>query len=102
MSSSSSKKSTSHMLAGFVAGMTSTVVLFPLDLIKVRFQVHDGQGSAYKGLFDATRSILRVEGWRGFYGGLTPAVAASAASWGGYFYFYDSAKQRKMKNLPKL
>ena len=36
---SSGKKSSVHMQAGFIAGMTSTVALFPLDLIKVRFQV---------------------------------------------------------------
>jgi hypothetical protein len=36
---SSGKKSSVHMQAGFIAGMTSTVALYPLDLIKVRFQV---------------------------------------------------------------
>ena len=30
------------------------------------------------------------------YGGLTPAVIASAVSWGGYFFFYENAKQRRL------
>jgi len=95
------KANTSHMAAGFIAGMTSTVVLFPLDLIKVRFQVQDGvSGPAYKGLLDAWRSIRTNEGLRGMYSGLTPAVIASAVSWGGYFFFYEAAKEYRLANVP--
>ena len=33
------------------------------------------------------------------YGGLTPAVIASAVSWGGYFFFYENAKQRRLEAM---
>ena len=42
------------------------------------------------------------EGVRGFHRGLSPALLASAGSWGGYFYFYENSKARKMKNLQDI
>jgi len=47
----------------------------------------------------AYREIRAKEGLRGMYGGLTPAVIASAVSWGGYFFFYENAKQRRLEAL---
>lgn len=41
-----------HLLAGVSAGMTSTLVLHPLDLVKIRFSVDDGRSKSsphYKG-----------------------------------------------------
>jgi hypothetical protein len=35
------------------------------------------------------------------YGGLTPAVIASAVSWGGYFFFYENAKQRRLEAMDR-
>ena len=92
-----------HLFAGTVAGCGSTLAFYPLDLIKVRYQVHEGRGSAYSSISEAfrcitsitlaasdltprvppQRSIRGAEGWRGLYQGLAPAIIASAASWGG-------------------
>lgn len=40
------------------------------------------------------RSILKLEGYRGLYKGLSPALLANGVSWGGYFLFYEHAKNR--------
>ena len=91
-------KKEQHMIAGIVGGFASTVTLFPLDLIKVRYQVHEGKGTAYSSLIQGFRHIFHTEGTRGLYRGLTSAVVASTVSWGGYFYFYENSKNRKLSS----
>jgi len=59
-----------HLLAGMTGGVASTLVLHPLDLVKIRFAVNDGGLDArpkYNGLYHAFRSILKDEGLRGLY-----------------------------------
>lgn len=80
------------LISGFSAGVTSTTLLLPLDVIKVRLQVHEGADRL--GTIRAVRHILRYEGLGGLYVGWTPAVVGSAVAWGGYFYFYEGLKQR--------
>mmetsp|Transcript_18186 Transcript_18186/g.46015 ORF Transcript_18186/g.46015 Transcript_18186/m.46015 type:complete len:332 (-) Transcript_18186:246-1241(-) len=87
-----------HALAGGVAGLTSVLMLHPLDVVKTRLQVQDGtprtELPAYRGMVDAMRSAMRTEGWRALYSGLSPALVGSAASWGIYFFAYNRAKER--------
>jgi solute carrier family 25 (mitochondrial folate transporter), member 32 len=90
-----------HALAGLCAGLASTILLYPLDLIKVRFQVHDGTGGAYQNVWRSFWEIKRNEGFRGLYSGVIPAVLANSLSWGGYFYFYENSKRRKQHALVK-
>jgi len=58
-----------HLLAGVSGGVASTLILHPLDLVKIRFAVNDGLSSRpqYNGLYDAFRSILKDEGVKGLY-----------------------------------
>ena len=58
-----------HLAAGVTGGVVSTLVLHPLDLVKIRFAVNDGLTSRpqYNGLYDAFKSIWRTEGMRGLY-----------------------------------
>ncbi|KAF3790513.1 Folate transporter 1 [Nymphaea thermarum] len=42
-------------------------------------------------------TIARIEGLRGLYAGLGPAILGSTLSWGLYFFFYSRAKQRYLK-----
>lgn len=84
-----------HMVAGVSGGVASTLILHPLDLIKIRFAVNDGRTLAapqYKGLTSAFITILRQEGVRGLYKGVTPNVWGSGTAWGFYFTFYNSIK----------
>mmetsp|Transcript_4821 Transcript_4821/g.9552 ORF Transcript_4821/g.9552 Transcript_4821/m.9552 type:complete len:295 (-) Transcript_4821:848-1732(-) len=89
-----------NFIAGMLGGSVSTALLFPLDLIKVRMQVNETlvsstckkMGRYDRSIISSFRSIIRYEGVRGLYGGLTPSLAGSGMSWGGYFYFYERIK----------
>ena len=98
-----------HLLAGTLGGLTSTVALYPLELIKTRMQVVEGPVASaanttlrgrlrnpYGSVLGSLRQVLRNEGVRGLYKGVTPAMIASSGSWGGYFYFYELSKSRKL------
>ncbi|XP_014260933.1 mitochondrial folate transporter/carrier [Cimex lectularius] len=83
-----------HLVAGVTGGVTSTLILHPLDLIKIRFAVNDGRSAVpqYNGLKGAITTIFKQEGVRGLYKGVTPNVWGSGSAWGFYFLFYNSIK----------
>ena len=90
-----------HLVCGTCAGVVTTVSLHPLDLVKTRFQVHEGaigrthgMKARYRSTFHAFRSIVSKEGVRAVYQGLGPATFGSGTSWGLYFFFYESAKKQ--------
>lgn len=61
----------------------------------VFFSVNDGQLKSrpyYHGITNAIRTIYREEGYRGMYRGVTANCLGAGASWGFYFYFYNSIK----------
>ena len=80
-----------HAVAGIAAGACSTTLLYPLDLVKVRFQA-DTRVERMPGVVQAASSVIRREGLRSLFNGLTPALLGSALSWGGFFYFYERFK----------
>lgn len=84
-----------HLIAGTTAGLATTSVLYPLELIKMRMQVFQKE-TGYSTTFQSLRSVLKMEGTSGLYRGMTPALVASSGSWGGYFYFYELSKKRKL------
>ncbi len=102
-------------VSGFSGGAVSTMLLLPLDNIKVRLQVNEAGNSQaaskeatgsrasiknqYKprarlGAIQMFRGVLKYEGVRGLYQGLVPAVVGSAVSWGGFFYVYETMKRQ--------
>ncbi|KAK6167387.1 hypothetical protein SNE40_021426 [Patella caerulea] len=86
-----------HLIAGVSGGVISTLVLHPLDLVKIRFQVNEGydvigKRPQYKGIFHALRSIAKSDGFVGLYQGVTPNVWGAGISWGFYFFFYNGIK----------
>lgn len=86
-----------HLVAGISGGVTSTLILHPLDLIKIRFAVNDGRTVAvpqYDSLTGAFRVIVKQEGLKGLYRGVTPNVWGSGCAWGFYFFFYNIIKSK--------
>jgi len=59
-------------IAGFLAGVCSVFVNNPVDVIKTQMQGLEAQ--KYKGTIDCFMTILRNEGVRGFYKGVTPRL----------------------------
>ncbi|XP_033209465.1 mitochondrial folate transporter/carrier isoform X2 [Belonocnema kinseyi] len=84
-----------HFVAGISGGTVSTMLLHPLDLLKIRFAVNDGMIKSvprYNGLFSGMNEIVKSEGIRGLYRGMSPNMLGSGASWGLYFLFYKSIR----------
>ncbi|CAG9318931.1 unnamed protein product [Blepharisma stoltei] len=83
-------------IAGFTASLGS-IILFPLEMIKVRLIVSDAFNSAlaqkYKSPIHALKSLYSNEGALSLYRGWHISLCSSFA-WTVYFYFYESAKKR--------
>jgi len=65
---------------GGMSGMSATLFVQPLDLVKNRMQLSGEGGSAklYKNSFDAVTSIVRNEGITGIYAGLSAGLLRQA------------------------
>ncbi|XP_007427666.1 mitochondrial folate transporter/carrier [Python bivittatus] len=89
-----------NLLAGLSGGVVSTLVLHPLDLVKIRFAVNDGLElrPKYNGILHCLSTIWKQEGLRGLYQGVTPNVWGAGASWGLYFFFYNAIKAYKTED----
>lgn len=86
--------------AGALAGLVNTLVLSPLDVVKTRLQVQGSSSFAatkYRGLFDALRSMLREEGLRSYYRGLSASLWAFVPNWAIYWYTYETFKRTYSK-----
>ena len=96
------RETTAPLIAGLAGGTVSTILLFPLDCIKVRLQVHEGDTGIHTetavkrrtrlGTMRVVRGVIRHEGFAGLYQGLAPALIGSAVSWGGFFFVYERFK----------
>ena len=45
-------------------------------------------------MVDAVRTIIKIEGFRGLYGGLGPNIVGNTASWGVYMLAYNRCKDK--------
>lgn len=89
-----------HLVAGVSAGVTSTALLHPLDLVKIRFSVDDGRAISsprYRSIWNALTTITHTEGFRGLYKGVIPNLWGSGSAWGLYFLFYNTIKSTLQK-----
>ncbi|KAE9412124.1 hypothetical protein Angca_004696, partial [Angiostrongylus cantonensis] len=69
--------------AGLASGIATRMIIQPLDVLKIRFQLQEepihGQSSGkYKGLLQSIRLISQEEGVRSFWKGHVPAQGLSA------------------------
>ncbi|KAL8181823.1 UNVERIFIED_CONTAM: hypothetical protein K2H54_031038 [Gekko kuhli] len=89
-----------NLVAGLSGGVISTLVLHPLDLVKIRFAVSDGLElrPKYNGILHCLSTIWKHEGLRGLYQGVTPNMWGAGASWGLYFFFYNAIKAYKTED----
>ncbi|KAM9770112.1 mitoferrin-2-like [Menidia menidia] len=82
-----------HMLAGSVAGIMEHCVMYPIDCVKTRMQsLHPEPGARYRNVMDALRQIVQTEGvWRPIRGVNVLAVGAGPAH-ALYFACYEKIK----------
>ncbi|KAI6191807.1 hypothetical protein M3Y97_00267800 [Aphelenchoides bicaudatus] len=86
----------SHLIGGLSGGITSTILCHPLDFLRIRFAANEGNliRPKYNSYFHACRTIVKIEGIRGFYQGLIPNLVAAPLSWGLYFHIYHKIHKR--------
>ncbi|KAL0367841.1 UNVERIFIED_CONTAM: Solute carrier family 25 member 44 [Sesamum radiatum] len=58
--------------AGMVAGACSSVITTPIDTVKTRLQVIDDYGVGRPSVLKTAKTLLKEDGWRGFYRGFGP------------------------------
>ncbi|KAL5710287.1 hypothetical protein ACHQM5_020871 [Ranunculus cassubicifolius] len=82
-----------RLAAGACAGMTSTLVTYPLDVLRLRLAVEPG----YRTMSQVAMGMLRDEGMASFYNGLGPSLIGIAPYIAVNFCIFDLVK----KSLPE-
>ncbi|KAI1412638.1 mitochondrial thiamine pyrophosphate carrier 1 [Hypoxylon sp. FL1857] len=84
-------QSAESFISGAAAGATATAATYPLDLLRTRFAAQ-GNDRVYASLRRAISDIRRDEGVRGFFRGLSPALAQIVPFMGMFFAVYEGAR----------
>ncbi|KAJ5147721.1 hypothetical protein N7526_001073 [Penicillium atrosanguineum] len=80
-------------VAGFTAGIATTLSLHPLDLVKTRLQVDRTSSSRLGNSLRIAHRVFQTEGGlAAFYRGLAPNLIGNSTSWALYFLCYSSFK----------
>ncbi|CAK9182147.1 unnamed protein product [Ilex paraguariensis] len=77
-------------IAGAIAGISSTLCTYPLELLKTRLTVQRGD---YKNLLDAFLKIVQEEGPAELYRGLTPSIIGVIPYAATNYFAYDSLRK---------
>ncbi|XP_003387955.1 PREDICTED: tricarboxylate transport protein, mitochondrial-like [Amphimedon queenslandica] len=83
-----------RLLAGLGAGVSEAILIVcPMETIKVKF-IHDQTqpNPKYKGFFHGVRTIIKQEGIRGTYQGLTPTILKQGSNQMIRFFVYENLK----------
>eukprot|EP01116_Phalansterium_solitarium_P023756 TRINITY_DN8492_c0_g1_i1.p1 TRINITY_DN8492_c0_g1~~TRINITY_DN8492_c0_g1_i1.p1 ORF type:complete len:310 (+),score=68.78 TRINITY_DN8492_c0_g1_i1:547-1476(+) len=80
-------------ILGGVANSVGATVTSPLDVLKIRFQtqgeLHSGAAKTYNGVIGSAKVIVRDEGVRGLYKGLTVSIAREMTFTSARFALYE-------------
>lgn len=81
-----------HLILGGVSGAVGPLSNAPIDTIKTRIQKSSAPGSGYERLKFVTSEIMRKEGFRAFYKGLTPRLLRVAPGQAVTFMVYEKVR----------
>ncbi|KFK32573.1 hypothetical protein AALP_AA6G260900 [Arabis alpina] len=82
------------LLAGACAGVSQTLLTYPLELVKTRLTIQRG---VYKGILDAFVKIIREEGPTELYRGLAPSLIGVVPYAATNYFAYDSLRKAYRK-----
>jgi len=82
----------SRFLGGSLAGMTGTLVTYPLDLMRTRMAAHWGSTPKYSGYINALQTISQTEGVMALYSGIYPSLVGIIPYSGIAFGMYETGK----------
>ncbi|ESL05578.1 mitochondrial carrier protein [Trypanosoma rangeli SC58] len=80
-----------HGVAGILGGSISMALFYPLDFLRTRRHLYKGGGNFS---LRSARQILREEGLRGMYSGLTVSMFSYSVAWGLYLLTFRTAQQK--------
>nr|GLL45261.1 adenine nucleotide transporter BT1, chloroplastic/mitochondrial-like [Ipomoea trifida] len=78
------------LISGAVAGISSTLCTYPLELLKTRLTLQTG---VYKNVLDALVKIVKEEGPAELYRGLTPSLIGVIPYAATNYYAYDTLRK---------
>jgi len=78
-----------NLTAGGLAGQVSWLPVYPMDVIKSRYQARAGTANAYTSLSHAAFTMLRTEGPLIFYKGFAPTLVQAFPLHGSVFMVYE-------------
>jgi len=83
-------------VSGFSGGFLSTLILHPFDLVRNRQAVNDGDPKRpkYGNQMSIVRSVIKNEGARSLWRGVSPSIVGAGLSWGLYFPIYEHFKRQ--------
>lgn len=85
-------------LGGVGAGAIQSLMLSPIELIKIRLQLQTQSNTqsqhTQKGPLSVAKNILKTEGYRGLYRGLTITALRDAPAHGFYFWTYEFMREK--------
>lgn len=92
-----------RLICGGLAGMTSILVSYPLDVVRCRLSAqNDTTSKLYTGIFNCLKVTYQQEGFRGLYRGLIPTLLGIAPyvalNFTTYEYLKTSALQLSQSN----
>lgn len=85
------------LLCGSAAGILSKMIIYPLDVIKMRLEIQGfekarkdfGSVRHYNGLTDCLTTIVKQEGARGLFKGLSPSLLKAGLAASSNFLVYE-------------
>ncbi|TPX30313.1 hypothetical protein SmJEL517_g06102 [Synchytrium microbalum] len=66
-----------NLVAGAIAGVSEIITMYPLDVVKTRFQLQVGP-EGYKSIADAFSTMVKNEGFGVLYRGIIPPIMVEA------------------------
>jgi solute carrier family 25 protein 38 len=94
-------KGTTSFIAGASAGLVSSLALQPFEVVKTRMQAHKLRpGSLNKSMFATAGCVVRDEGVRGLWAGVTASCIRTAAGAGLYFLVLERVTREINERYP--
>ncbi|KAK6910843.1 hypothetical protein I203_104877 [Kwoniella mangroviensis CBS 8507] len=100
----SNLKAYHHLASGALSGLSSAIVLQPLDLLKTRLQQGSGDGEGQgvnkkRRIRGVVRQVLREDGVGGLWRGTVPTLVRNVPGVAIYFYTLSSIRH-KLSSVP--
>ncbi len=85
-------------VSGALAGFSNSLIVQPVEHIRIRLQAQSDKNRMYNGPLDAAKKIYAVNGIRSIFRGYGPTSLRETHGTGAYFFTYESLLAWDMKN----